>query len=751
MNIRYVINLIIFTIAGVLPAVGTNWDSMISVSSISELLIYDDQLYLGTDGGLLIQEGSGDFTQFGPEDGLSDFILTGLVKDFRGQIWCLGEKGEISIFNPQTKVFTKLGDLSGEDLNYVAVAADDNSVYILYDNLFVKYIYNSEFSRYQIKETNSMIYNPRDLVLSSERVYLLEENVYSIEKTASNYSDLSLWKIEVPESQITDSGIWKIESFNEKIICFSEDALYEIRDGSLVNVFSENSRKFNDLFCSDNYIYLADSNNELYEIAISDNLYSIERTTSLKSSPAELLINHSGIYYSSGKNLKFKSSFESNEENIYYNAPFIKGFKKGLIADDNFYLLANYDLNYYNISNNSWGHNNPFEVPKRGLLTDMLFTNDSLLFIGAWGTGLHCFSVTEREDDSLAFRYKKNLKVSSTTENEYYVHSGLAKLADKVLFSVYYDYTLPAQKNIIYSLNPEEIDPETDNFKLDSLVLATSSFKSANKLFVTKNNYLCVTSATQSLGAKDGLLVYNLMNQGRNQFTSVGATTCLYHDENDTLWVGTAENAYKILLRSSAVGTAKEYLNTLGKVIYKIIESPAGDLWFATELGITVKSKNGTVFHYLKEDFEGNLPLEVKGEIYRVPFIDTAINDIIFYNDLVYLVSENGVVSFDYDESDDYADSKNIATIPAPFKAGGGRTGKFNFTVQDYDRVKIFDIRGRLVREIKEKGESVAFFNFDGKDKDNKYLSSGIYQIIAYKSSEPARFKTGKIAIIRED
>lgn len=111
----------------------------------------------------------------------------------------------------------------------------------------------------------------------------------------------------------------------------------------------------------------------------------------------------------------------------------------------------------------------------------------------------------------------------------------------------------------------------------------------------------------------------------------------------------------------------------------------------------------------------------------------------------VYFGSVNGIVSYNTIAVSPLEECDKISCGPNPFLIPSETTLKIDGLVEE-STVKILSVSGFLVSEFETPGGRIA--EWDGKDLNGNYVSSGIY-IIAGFNKDASKVCTGKVAVIR--
>jgi ligand-binding sensor domain-containing protein len=112
----------------------------------------------------------------------------------------------------------------------------------------------------------------------------------------------------------------------------------------------------------------------------------------------------------------------------------------------------------------------------------------------------------------------------------------------------------------------------------------------------------------------------------------------------------------------------------------------------------------------------------------------------------VYFGTQKGLSSYQTVAIDPLTDCDKITAGPSPFVIPNDNLLRIDGLVEG-SSVKILTISGMLVAEFDSPGGRVA--NWDGRDLNGSYVSSGIYIIVGY-NQDGSKVCTGKVAVVRK-
>jgi ligand-binding sensor domain-containing protein len=173
------------------------------------------------------------------------------------------------------------------------------------------------------------------------------------------------------------------------------------------------------------------------------------------------------------------------------------------------------------------------------------------------------------------------------------------------------------------------------------------------------------------------------------------------------------------------------------RVIQTIAVDALNNKWLGTKEGVFVINPDGT--QLLEQFTVASTNGKLASNDVKTIAIDQKHGVVYFGTD--YGISSYGIVATQVSRS-----AGTIAVGPNPFVIPSNTHLMIRNLVAN-SSVKIFSVDGTLITEFLAQGGGRAFW--DGKDKSNKYVSSGIYFVIVF-AENGEQIGTGKIAIIKK-
>ncbi|HWA05978.1 MAG TPA: hypothetical protein VG961_05480 [Ignavibacteria bacterium] len=230
--------------------------------------------------------------------------------------------------------------------------------------------------------------------------------------------------------------------------------------------------------------------------------------------------------------------------------------------------------------------------------------------------------------------------------------------------------------------------------------------------------------------------------------TDVGQVNQVVTDKNGEVWVAT-NNGVIVIPNPEQVINNPGSVPTLFKM--RIIENGISTPLTENVLSIAVDALNnkwlGTISDGVLYVSPDGSTLLARYNTLNSPLIDNKILSIAVDNETgtAYFGSEKGIVSYKTIAVNPLTECDKIKAGPNPFLVPSGTTLKIDGLVAE-STVKILSISGVLVAEFETPGGRIA--EWDGKDLNGNYVSSGIYIIAGY-NKDASKVCTGKVAIVR--
>lgn len=300
------------------------------------------------------------------------------------------------------------------------------------------------------------------------------------------------------------------------------------------------------------------------------------------------------------------------------------------------------------------------------------------------------------------------------------------------------------QNNFInFSQNKGYPSPVGNPFDLHGTALAIDNYNTKwITLHPVEGNIRGVMYFNESIAPSGALVSYASLGSDISQVNGIIV------DKNGEVWVAT-NNGVVIIANPEQVINNPGSIPTTFKM--RIIENGISTPLTENVLSIDVDALNnkwlGTISNgviYVSPD--GSTLLN-RFNINNSPLIDNRISSIKAdrSSGKVYFGSDKGIVSYQTIAVNPLTECDKITAGPNPFVIPASSMLRIDGLVEE-SSVKILSISGTLVAEFETPGGRIA--NWDGRDLNGNYVSSGIY-IIAGFNKDGSKVCRGKVAIVR--
>ncbi len=247
----------------------------------------------------------------------------------------------------------------------------------------------------------------------------------------------------------------------------------------------------------------------------------------------------------------------------------------------------------------------------------------------------------------------------------------------------------------------------------------------------------------ENINPRGALITYSQLG------TDIGQVNQVITDNNGEVWIAT-NNGVVVIPNPEQVVNNPGSIPTLYKM--RIIENGISTPLTENVLSIDVDALNNKWLGTISN-----------GLIYVSPDGSTLLNRLNTANSLlldnkitsiktdkssgkVYFGSDRGIVSYQTIAINPLVECDKISVGPNPFILPSASLLRIDGLVEE-STVKIISISGTLVAEFETPGGRIA--NWDGRDLNGNYVSSGIYIIAGY-NKDGSKVCKGKVAIIRK-
>lgn len=743
-----------------------SWNIYTSLREVKGISLANNMVWSASSGGLFSFDAGNlsSVQKYTSLDGLRSNELTAVNAGNDGKIWAGAFDGSISVYDPQTQVWQQITDInsSSEPSKRINAFYEYNNLkFFATEFCIVKFnipqfqFVDQPYTRFGNLVSPTPVY---DIIVISDTIWAATKNGIAYANINNNLPISANWStFTTANSVLNDNQSNALAYFDNKVFIGTDSGMVYFQGGSLIAF----SPFYNGNPLTDPVGKMTVSNGTMYFSAYTNyggykGNFRIFKVNSGNINNAELII--SGI---DANSLEVNSSgdlligtvnngvsvFRNNTNNfVFPNGPY-SNLQSCLTVD------AGSDLwsvsgslgdwtgksGIYRLSENNW-HNFTYDVyPVLGngccgwvnLYPDRLGN----MWVAGWGNGL--------------------LKISGNDLTRYDESNSVLQAVGGPGFVLTYGIDEDNSGNlwVLNSFVTNSIVNFTQQTSYPPPVGSTSAFFTTMVIdnFNTKwmtlhpieGNVRGLMYFNENTVPTGALIGYNTLG------TDVGQVNQVITDLNGEVWVAT-NNGVIVIPNPEQVINFPGSVPTLFKM--RIIENGISTPLTENVLSIAVDALNnkwlGTISDGVLYVSPDGSTLLSRYNSQNSKLIDNKIISITVDNStgIAYFGSEKGIVSLKTIAVNPLAECDKIIAGPNPFVIPAASSLKIDGLVAE-STVKILSISGTLVAEFETPGGRIA--EWDGKDLNGNYVSSGIY-IIAGFNKDASKVCTGKVAIVRK-
>ncbi len=748
----YLINLVILFIANFAIAQSKDgWNIYTSFKEVKGVGVSGNTVWGATTGGLFSFDiNSSSTTEYTTLQGLLSNQLTSVLVDNAGNIWSGASDGAINVYYPSTGNFRVISDI----LNSTESIKNINGFFQYGNYLFIATefsIIKFDINRFQFVDQPYIYLGP--LVPVKTPVYetiVVNDTIWAATKNGIAYANInnylpiqSSWSnYTTANSVLQKNKINTVVYFNNKIF-FGTDSSMVYYNGAGLQSYAP---LYNGIPLNERVSHMAVSNGNLYfsTYMFSNNIYKVNSSS---INTAELV--YSGIEVNS---LKVNSNGDlligTSKKGINYVKNGINNFILPNGPNDNLFFFVVVDGNQslwaasgpsgiFKLSGDKWKNYTVSEYPAMGgdgYVQVYPSRYSSVIWASGYGLGL-----LRIEGDSL-YRFDEYNSCLVPLSPGFVLVEGIREDNTGNLWLVN-----RAAPNPILNFTTCQSYPVPSNPASNTLIF----------MVIDNFNTKWMNFPSDVTGSERGIVYFNeSVPTGKIiRANELGADITnafgLVVDKNGEVWVAT-DNGVAIIRDPSQVinnPNSTPFIEKM-RIIENGISTPLtesvqsicvdalNNKWLGTlSSGVLYVSPDGSTI--LRQFNTSNSPLT-----------DNKVTSIAAdpKNGKVYFGTQKGLSSYQTVAIEPLTECDKITVGPSPFLIPNDKLLRIDGLVEG-SSIKILTISGILVAEFETPGGRVA--NWDGKDLNGNYVSSGIYIIVGY-NKDGSKVCTGKAAIIRK-
>ena len=261
------------------------------------------------------------------------------------------------------------------------------------------------------------------------------------------------------------------------------------------------------------------------------------------------------------------------------------------------------------------------------------------------------------------------------------------------------------------------------------------------KAFQYGENYLYGTSIENYNNNVFWLSPSNLEDLPNGENSTIWSLDIGENNNQDILWVLAPQGAQGYILNNTQlleIYPISFYTNIGFQEGDKIRTDAQNNAWITTRhSGVRVIKSNASLWPDGQGFTNDNSPL-LSDYVYDIAFDN--------FDGKVYLATNNGISVIEIPYSVENENKESLYITPQPFIIPSDNPMIIKKILSGSD-VKILSLNGHLLKHFDNLEYNQNIINWDGRDNQGKFLSTGIYYIVSYKDGQSI---SKKIAIIRK-
>lgn len=735
-KLTLIVTIILFYLNNSLAQFG-KWQNYTNQSEVNSITITDYGVWGGTQGGVFLYSNDKSFKQYNLLSGLKELLIQSIQSDKNGKIWIGGKAGFISVYDPdadkfQTIVTIAMTDKSKKQINNLVTKND--KIYVCTDfGLSIvdinSFSFGDTYTKFGIFGIDSKVNN----VLIRDTIWVATEKGIAVQKSnRTNYLDPDSWwnfttAQGLPSNDIrviaeykdsifvgTGNGLARFNHtlfeslfyvvFNrpvvdlkvkgDSLLVLSENLLGVYRNGSFTVAYENYSVKFKEVEFKGDKIFIA-TNNGIAYLTQGDVEFIIAPGPNSNFFPSIAVDEYGNVWAASGKDVVMKG--------------------------------------FYKLTKDGWQNYTVDKYPVMGTnaIHKVKVTSGNIIWAMNWGNGVIRI---KNDTDMVRFHHQNVNGLNGVSENiNFVVIKSLAEDSKGNIWMLNYRASdnrmlVKLSKDSTWEFFVNEINPSlvvTEDIIIDQndtkwILLEKSGQYQTTEGLVYFNEYNRMPSTW-------GLLT-------RDKFGN-SSPTSIAVDLRNEIWVGTSQGAYVIPDPTRPTERITSIFALRAEYINCITVDEINNKWIGTTTGVWVLSPDGT-------------NLIAKYDTKNSPLPDNNIKSIAIDNNTgtVYIGTDYGMASFNSFSVKPAASFDKLKIYPNPLIVNESQN--INLVIDGLVKnstIKVVSMSGELINEFVTPGGRVATWN--GRDKNNNVVSSGIYFIVAF-SEDGEQITTGKVAII---
>lgn len=729
------------------------WQVYTSMRQLTGIDVKNNTVWAATTGGLFSFDVNNisNINKYTNLEGLRNNQLSSVFIDNNGNVWAGDAEGAISVYNPVSKSWRYIIDVkqssqTSKQINDIFQYG--NEVFIA--NAFSIIRFNIglfQFVDQPYIYLGSLPVNPyvNENIVVNDTIWAAAQSGIAFADIRTNLPIQTNWRsFTTNNSPLRTNIINTVVSFNNRVYfgTDSEMVYYDYNTSNLIRY----SPLYNGVPVTEGVVEMTVNNNSLYFATRTNNVYRVDVSN---KNNAELVMQNVPVtaMKGDGQNIFYGTSdrgaLKNNKTNpILPNGPYTNFFFDLSVDRNSNLWVASGGFGIYRYNGTTWKNFTVQEYPIMGGNNYVSIYNskyNDVTWSGSSGNGL--LKIT---GDNL-FRYTDTNSCLQHFLNEGFVLvEGISEDNSQNLWMINRATDRPI-------LNFKEVAsqclayPVPDNPGQNTLI----------HMAIDNYNTKWMTFPSDIPQGQTGIVYFNEGSQtgkiipasllGQDITTANHITV----DKNGEVWIATDNGVaiiadpYQVIANPNTIPFIQKMriiangLSTpLTENVRVICVDAINNKWLGTKAsGVLYLSPDGST-------------ILNQYNITNSPIPDNEITTIAADNKTgkIYFGNSRGLSSYQSIAVEPLTDCSQITAGPNPFLIPNDRLLRIDGLVEG-STVKILTISGLLVNEFESPGGRLA--NWDGKDLNGNYVSTGIY-IIAGFNKDGSKVCTGKVAIVRK-
>lgn len=733
----------------------SKYENLLNLQNVIKTIVVDDVSFSICEGGLFSYNfANGSYKIYTKSNGLSSQNPTAIAVDKHKRIWIGHSNGMIDILKQNRKDFEKIFDIknstkTSRKINYIylsgdtALIATDFGASLIDINKLIFYDTAVKFSTLNADLSVNCLIKYNNRIIAG-----LDQGLAISRPQNSNLTSPDSWNVFTVFNGLPSNRILSLENVGDTLFIGTSNGLSLTSDFEtfLAPFPGLENHRILDLYEYKNNLYiLAKKDGDPYSILVYNGIHITGLNQALRGAYNSIYMHNSRMLVSTTYGLvRLDEYFVENSDEIYAPDGPASNIVVEIAVDNKGNLWCasgNNDLTsrgFYKYDGFKWEN---FNLQTAPIISTNSYYKVSAgksgnVYLSSWGFGLTIYKNKEliRIDNST---YPDLIGNTQT----YIVIGGVGEDSEGNIWFLNAHsltrrslYKMDKNGNLTYFENP----------------YSTQTYLNAIHLVIDQYDTKWITTKRTSVNATDGLFFFNEKRTlsgalpsgwGKANLDAEGSTSrsvnAIALDKRGELWVGRSlgVNIISNLLapnsRISSVFALRQY------GVNCIAVDALNQKWIGTNSGLfLLSSDGGSIIAHLTSD---NSPL-ISDNILSIAIEEK--------KGIIYIASDNGITALYTPFVKGEFNFNNLSVYPNPFIISEYETIKLTITgLQANSKIKIFDINGKQIREIKTIGGGIEFW--DGKNDEGEFVGSGIY-IIAAVNQNSSESGLVKVAVIRK-